>query len=117
MFAVDTLVANDCNRQMGKGARSRLARKLRWLRALRGWSQEDLADVCGLHRTHISLIERAVCSVTLDNLEQLAHSFGLTLPELLDAELLNAREPADVGRRSPATSGRSGRKKKGRKPC
>lgn len=112
MFSVDTPVASDCNRGMGKGARSRLARKLRWLRALRGWSQEDLADASGLHRTHISLIERSACSVTLDNLEQLAHTLGLSLPELFDAT-----EPADVGRRSPAASGKTGRRKRGRRSC
>jgi len=94
---------------MGKGARSRLARKLRLLRVLRGWSQEDLGAACGLHRTHISLIERSVCSITLDNLEQLAHTFGITLPELLDAT-----EPADVGRRLASTSGRTAKKKRGR---
>lgn len=68
---------------MGKRARDLLAQKLRVLRMMRRWSQEDLAEASGLHRTHISLIERGECNVSLDNLEKLADAFGLTLPELL----------------------------------
>ncbi len=36
-----------------------LAKRLRLLRSLRGWSQETLAEQAGLHRTYISGIERA----------------------------------------------------------
>ena len=60
-----------------------LAQKLRVLRVMRGWSQEELAEACGLHRTYISLIERAECNISLDNLEKIADAFGLSLPELL----------------------------------
>ena len=111
MSSVDSGAASDCNSGMGKGARSRLARKLKLLRVMREWSQEELADASGLHRTHISLIERSACNVTLDNLEQLANAFGVSLPELLDAT-----EMADVARRTPAAS-RTSRKKRGRHSC
>lgn len=97
---------------MGKGARSRLARKLKLLRVTREWSQENLADASGLHRTYISLLERSMCSVTLDNLERLANTFGISLPELLDAA-----EPADVGKRPFATSNKTSKKRKGRQSC
>lgn len=70
------------NQGMGKRARRLLARKLKILRMMCGWSQEDLAGACGLHRTYISLIERTECNVSLDNLEKLAAAFGLSLPEL-----------------------------------
>ena len=35
-----------------------LAQKMRFLRFTRGWSQEVLAELAGLHRTYISQIER-----------------------------------------------------------
>jgi len=109
MHAVDSDVSNDCNRRMGKGARSRLARKLRLMRILRGWSQEELAHASGLHRTYISLIERSACSVTLDNLERLADTFDITLPELL-----GTTDPVDVGKRLLATLNKTTRKKRSR---
>jgi transcriptional regulator with XRE-family HTH domain len=112
MSAVDTCISNDCNRDMAKGARSQLARKLRILRVMREWSQEDLASASGLHRTHISLIERSACSITLDKLEQLANTFDISLPELLDAT-----EPTEGSKRLLATLAKSGRKKRSGRAC
>ncbi len=68
---------------MGHRARNLLAQKLRVLRMMCGWSQEQLAAATGLHRTYISLIERSECNVSLDNLEKIADAFGLSLEELL----------------------------------
>ncbi len=53
------------------------------LRFKRGWSQETLADLAGLHRTYISGIERAERNVGLDNVEKIAAAFGLPISELL----------------------------------
>ena len=60
-----------------------LAQKLRFLRFTRGWSQEVLAELAGLHRTYISQIERGQVNVSVDNLEKLADAFELPVPELL----------------------------------
>src|SRR4051812_633741 len=109
MHAVDAGAATDCNRGMGKGARDRLARKLRLLRLLRGWSQEELASASGLHRTYISRIERCASSVTLDGLERLAATFDISI-----SELLSATDPADVGKRLLATLNKPGKRKRSR---
>ena len=60
-----------------------LAKKMRFLRFTRGWSQEVLAELAGLHRTYISQIERGQVNVSIDNLEKLANAFELPVPELL----------------------------------
>ncbi len=65
-----------------KRARHLLARRLRALRFVRGWSQEALAEASGLHRTYISEIERAACNVGLDNLEKLAVGLEVELGDL-----------------------------------
>lgn len=65
---------------------------------MNGWSQERLAAASGLHRTYISLIERAACNVSLDNLERLADAFGVSL-----SELLGAPDPALFGEKLLAT--------------
>ena len=64
-------------------ARNQLARQLRLLRFVRGWSQEQLAERSGLHRTYISTLERAGTNVGLDNLERLARAFSITVQDLL----------------------------------
>jgi transcriptional regulator with XRE-family HTH domain len=70
---------------MGQKARDQLARRLRMLRLVRGWSQEDLAAASGLHRTYVSLVERARSNIGLDNVERLAGAFDLTPSDLLAA--------------------------------
>ena len=76
---------DDCNVEMGRQARKQLALKLRMLRVMRGWSQEKMAAASGLHRTYISLVERSVCSVSLDTLEKIADALGVTPADMLGA--------------------------------
>lgn len=77
-----------------QGARKALAFNLKLHRFLRGWTQEHLADVAGLHRTHISAIERGRCSVTLDNIERLAQALKVPLPELFAPRAAPAANPS-----------------------
>jgi len=48
-----------------------------------GVSQEGLADLCGLHRTYVSSVERAQRNVSLSTLEVLASALGIDPPSLL----------------------------------
>ena len=91
-----------------QSARQVLAAKIKLLRFLRRWSQEDLAAAANLHRTYISAIERATCNLSLGNVEKLSRAFGLSAWELLrpEASLLHAASDADnpptpVGSPSP----------------
>lgn len=54
----------------------RLARVVRRLREERGWSQEELAARCGLHRTYVGAIERGEYNITVNTLERIAHSLS-----------------------------------------
>lgn len=65
-----------------------LATRVRMLRARRGWSQERLAEVSGLHRNYIGHIERAELNIGLDNLERLALAFNVSISEMLIDGLL-----------------------------
>ena len=58
--------------------------RVRKLRETKEWTQEDLAEYSGLHRTYIGSIERGERNVALLNIRKIASAFGLTLPELLD---------------------------------
>ncbi len=65
-----------------KTARDLFAKRVRELRTERGWSQDDLADAAGLHRTYIGTIERAEQSIGLDNIEKIAKALKVSIAEL-----------------------------------
>jgi transcriptional regulator with XRE-family HTH domain len=60
-----------------------VASNLRRLRKELGISQEDLAEKCGLHRTYVGAIERNERNITLQTLEKLAESLGVSPQDLL----------------------------------
>lgn len=60
-----------------------VASNLRKLRKGLGISQEDLAEKCGLHRTYVGAIERSERNITLQTLEKLAESLGVSPQDLL----------------------------------
>ncbi len=65
--------------------RRQLARNLKRLRTERGWSQEELADLAGLHRTYVSGVERGVRNPTITIVAALAKALGVPPVELLAA--------------------------------
>jgi transcriptional regulator with XRE-family HTH domain len=53
------------------------------LRKAEGLSQEEFADLCGLHRTYVGSIERGEKTVTIATATKVAEALGLRLWELL----------------------------------
>jgi transcriptional regulator with XRE-family HTH domain len=64
-------------------ARRIFAENLRKARLAKKLSQEDLAEVSGLHRTYVGSVERAERNVSIDNMERLSAAVGVSMPELL----------------------------------
>jgi transcriptional regulator with XRE-family HTH domain len=60
--------------------RQHFAANLKARRLDAGLSQLVLAEVCGLHRTEISLLERGLRSPRLETVVILARGLGLTSP-------------------------------------
>ena len=74
-----------------------LAKKIRLLRAARGWSQETLAELCGFFRSYIANIESGKHNVSLDNLERIAEAFEVPIAELLNPDFsLRIEQPQTV---------------------
>ncbi|MEI7430883.1 MAG: helix-turn-helix transcriptional regulator [Betaproteobacteria bacterium] len=58
--------------------------RVRKFREKKSWSQEDLAEHSGLHRTYISGVERGVRNPTLEVVAKLAIALDVTPSILLD---------------------------------
>jgi transcriptional regulator with XRE-family HTH domain len=60
-----------------------LAANIRAFREANSLSQEEFADMCGLHRTYVGSVERGERNVTLSTLEVFASVLGVSVPQLL----------------------------------
>lgn len=69
---------------MKESTRELFARRVVALRTKRGWSQDELAAVSGLHRSYVGTIERCEKSVTIDTVEKIAKAFGVPVSELFE---------------------------------
>jgi len=67
-----------------QGIQKRLGTRVRELRKRKGWSQEELADVSGLHYTYIGSVERGERNLTLRSIQTIASSLRITISELFD---------------------------------
>jgi len=59
-----------------------LGMRIRYLRSLRKWSQEDLALEANINRNYICDLENGRRNPSLDILERISYAFGITLSEL-----------------------------------
>jgi len=69
-----------------KSAREIFAKNLRQLRLEKKLSQEELADLAGLHRTYIGSVERGERNISIDNIERLAKALDCHVTDLLNGD-------------------------------
>lgn len=60
----------------------RFGEAVRKLRQSKQISQEEFADLCGLHRTYISDIELGKRNVSLENIEKIAVALDISISQL-----------------------------------
>lgn len=58
--------------------------RVRAERQRQGWSQENLAEACGLHWTYVSSVERGERNVSLLNILRLAQALEVNPAQLVD---------------------------------
>lgn len=58
-------------------------RNVQKYRKVREISQEKLAELAGVHRTYIGMIERAEKNITLCNMDKIAKALNVELTKLL----------------------------------
>ncbi|HEV3318089.1 MAG TPA: helix-turn-helix transcriptional regulator [Candidatus Angelobacter sp.] len=59
-----------------------LGTRIRELRLKRGWSQEEFADICDIHRSHMGEIERGETNLTLSTMLVIAQKLETTISAL-----------------------------------
>ncbi len=64
----------DINKQLGM--------RIRYLRSLKKWSQEDLALEANINKNYLSDLERGTRNPTVVIVDKIARAFGITLTEL-----------------------------------
>jgi transcriptional regulator with XRE-family HTH domain len=64
-------------------ARNIFAYKLKEFRVKKSLSQEELAEMAGLHRTYVGSVERGERNISIDNMERLASALNIQIKDLL----------------------------------
>ena len=67
-----------------RNARKIFGEKLKEFRAQKRLSQEELADIAGLHRTYVGSVERGERNISIDNIERLASALEIQMKDLLE---------------------------------
>jgi len=65
--------------------RAALGRRIRDLRKIKGWSQEELAHRAGLHWTYVGQVERGKRNIAIVNIAKLANALNVNLSEMFSA--------------------------------
>jgi transcriptional regulator with XRE-family HTH domain len=78
-----------------------LSQRIRELRLKEGYSQEDFADHCGVHRTFMGTIERGETNLSFSNLVKVSQGLGITLSELLSGLEKRAAQPTHSASHRP----------------
>ena len=71
--------------------RMTLAENIKTFRKEKGISQEELANLCSLHRTYIGSVERQERNVTLSTLEVLSETLDVSVPDLLISSIAHRK--------------------------
>ena len=64
-------------------AQTKLGQTIRQAREQQGFSQENFAFRCGLHRTYLGAVERGERNISLQNILKIAEALGTSASELM----------------------------------
>lgn len=61
-----------------------LGKRIRAMRSERSISQEELADLAGVHRTYVGMLERGEKNVTVISAAKIAAALGVSVSDLFE---------------------------------
>ena len=65
-----------------KDIQKTLGLTIRHLRGEAGWSQDEFAYHCGLHRTYAGSVERGERNISLENIVRICDALGIKISDL-----------------------------------
>lgn len=71
------------NPSVDRDPKKLVGRRIRYYRLKRGWSQEKLAEMADMDRTHVGRIERGEKNIGIENLARLARVLGVRVAGLV----------------------------------
>ncbi|NTV03074.1 MAG: helix-turn-helix transcriptional regulator [Chlorobiaceae bacterium] len=74
-----------------------IGEKIRAERQRLGYTQEQLAERAGFHRTYVGMVERGEQNITLESYNRFAEALGMGMYELMHSTLAAHHAPSDVG--------------------
>src|SRR5580704_7225454 len=80
-----------------------LGQRIREMRSKHGWTQEQFAEFCGVHRTYLGHVERGEKNVSLSTVLRVANALGVRISALFGRSQPTAREGLEPVR-PPITS-------------
>jgi transcriptional regulator with XRE-family HTH domain len=80
----------------------RLGKRIRQLRMKCGWTQDEFADLSGLHRAQVGAFENGRMNITLGSLHLIAQTLGVKIVDLFKG----VEDPGVRGRSKSQTSPR-----------
>ena len=69
---------------MNKQVLVNFGKKVRKERLKQKLSQEEMAELAGVHRTYIGMIERAEKNITLENISKIAEALHISIAKLFE---------------------------------
>ena len=69
---------------MNKQILLQFGKRVREERGRKGYSQERLGEIAGVHHTYVGMVERAERNITLTNMEKIARALGKRVNDLVD---------------------------------
>jgi transcriptional regulator with XRE-family HTH domain len=86
------MVGRDCGRDAAKdSAYAARMLKIKEIRTARGWTQDQLAEVAGMSRSHIAMIVSGARRVNTDRLDAIARALDVPTELLFDGTGAEAR--------------------------
>jgi transcriptional regulator with XRE-family HTH domain len=90
-----------------------LGRRIRELRSKHGWTQEQFAEFCGLHRTYMGHVERGEKNVSLSTVLRVANALGVRISALFGRSQDASAKAGPEHLRPPMTGSQAGSKVRG----